>query len=83
MLMQAEASVRLQALRAILHAALQPDSSEAATVSALQFVGDQVAAVVQTSAHESEQQQAQLQQLLNTSMIKLKVSPSFTCLWQH
>ena len=79
--MQAEASVRLQALHAILDAALQPDSSEAITICALRFVGDQVAAVVQSSAHESEEQQAQLQQLMNTSMIMHKVPPSSPCLW--
>ena len=72
--MQAESFVRLQALHAMLDAAMQPDSSEATATSALLFVGDQVASMVQSSAHESDEQQAQLQQLMYTSMIKHKVT---------
>ena len=72
--MQAEASARVQALPALLNAALQPSSSEAIAVSALQFLGNQVAAIVQSSAQESDEQQAQLQQLLHTSMTTLKVT---------
>ena len=73
--MQAEASARLQALHALLNAALQPGSSAAIAVSALQFLGNQVAAIVQSSAQESDEQQAQLQQLFYTSMTTLKVNP--------
>ncbi len=72
--MQAESSVRLQALHAMLDAALQPSSSEAIATSALQFVGDQVASMFQSSAQESEEQQEQLHRLMYTSMIKLKVT---------
>lgn len=72
--MQADASARLQALPALLDAALQPSTGEAIAVSALQFLGDQVAAIVQISAQESVEQQAQLQRLFYTSMTTLKVS---------
>lgn len=72
--MQLEASARLEALHALLDAALRPSKSEAVQVSALQFVGDQVAAMVQSSALDSEQQQTQLQSLINTSMVRLKVT---------
>ena len=81
--MQAELSVRLQALHAMLDAAMQPNSSEATATSTLQFVGDQVASMVQSSAHESEEQQAQLQQLMYTSMTKLKVIYNLTHICLH
>ena len=81
--MQAESAGRRQALHAMLDASLQPDSSEEIRIPVLQFVGNQVAAMVQSSTQESEEQAAQLQRLMHTSMTMVKVTSVATCLGLH
>ena len=81
---QADAAARLQALHALLDAALQPEESEALQVCVLEFVGDQVAAAVQSAAIDAKEPQQLLQRLIETSMVRTKVcSASAQCPLQH
>ena len=57
----------------MLDAALQPEESEALQVCALEFVGDQVAAAVQSAAVDATEPQQLLQRLMETSMVRTKV----------
>ena len=70
---QADAAARLQALHALLDAALQPEESEGLQVCVLEFVGDQVAAAVQSAAIDAKEPQQLLQRLIQTSMVRTKV----------
>ena len=70
---QADAAARLQALHALLDAALQPEESQALQVCVLEFVGDQVAAAVQSSAMDAKEPQQLLRRLMETSMVRAKV----------
>ena len=82
--MQADAAAQLQALHALLDAALQPEESEALQVCVLEFVGDQIAAAVQSAAVDAKEPQQLLQRLIETSMVRTKVcSASAQCPPQH
>ena len=76
---QVDAADRLQALHALLDAALQPEESEALQVCVLEFVGDQVAAAVQSTAIDAKEPQQLLQRLIETSMVRTKVCSGSAC----
>ena len=71
--LQVEPLHRLQALIAMLDSALQPNESEALHTIALEFAGDQIAAMVQSAALKAGEQQQVLQGLVQLSMTRLKV----------